>query len=304
MTEVTPKPKLLLSPGRQIAALIVLALVLAAALIGGIAWQQGAFSGREQIYFIADDVFGLAPGTTVRMSGFRIGKIQTMELQGDLTVRVTLSIDAEPHSHLRSDARAVVIREQLRVEGTQPIDVMWGHHPTFGSDLLDGPVEITSDGQCVSADVAYDPAANPLRPGAEGQWPIIDGKNGPHDLSRPHGPMAALTYLHDFKCGWIAMRRLDNAIAVVLSWDAKRFPCAWLWYELQGTSEAPWYGRASLIGLEPNTTMPANGLANAKARGGKLLRLQPGEELSTVLRLQVLQPLGAIISVNTEGRAR
>lgn len=114
MTEVTPKPKLLLSPGRQIAALIVLALVLAAALIGGIAWQQGAFSGREQVYFIADDVFGLAPGTTVRMSGFRIGKIQTMELQGDLTVRVTLSIDAEPHSHLRSDARAIVIREQLR----------------------------------------------------------------------------------------------------------------------------------------------------------------------------------------------
>jgi phospholipid/cholesterol/gamma-HCH transport system substrate-binding protein len=114
MTDAPLKAKPLLSPGRQVAALLVLALVLAGALVGGIAWQQGVFSGREQVYFIAEDVFGLAPGTTVRMSGFRIGKIQTMELQGDLTVRVTLSIDAEPFGHLRSDARAVVIREQLR----------------------------------------------------------------------------------------------------------------------------------------------------------------------------------------------
>jgi phospholipid/cholesterol/gamma-HCH transport system substrate-binding protein len=114
MSEAPPKTKPLPSPGRQITALLLLALTLAAALIGGIAWQQGAFSGREQVYFIADDVFGLAPGTMVRMSGFRIGKIQGMELQGDLTVRVTMSIDAEPFSRLRSDARAVVIREQLR----------------------------------------------------------------------------------------------------------------------------------------------------------------------------------------------
>ena len=110
----TSKPPPLLSRGRQIAALLVLAVVLAAALVGGIAWQQGVFSGREQVYFMADDVFGLAPGTTVRMSGFRIGKIQSMELQDDLSVRVVLSIDAEPFGHLRSDARAVVIREQLR----------------------------------------------------------------------------------------------------------------------------------------------------------------------------------------------
>ena len=214
------------------------------------------------------------------------------------------TVPVEMHRELVIEHDVLVIRERLRMQAPHPIDVMWGHHPTFGSDLLAGPVEITSDGQSVTADAAYDPAANPLRPGTGGHWPVIDGKNGSCDLSRPHGPLAALAYLHDFNCGWIAMRRLDNAIAVVLSWDAKRFPCAWLWYELQGTRAAPWYGRASLIGLEPNTTMPANGLANAKAHGGTLLRLQPGEELSTVLRLQVLKPPGAITSVNAEGRAK
>ena len=111
MTEGTAKTRW---QRRQIAALLILAVLLAAALVGGIAWQHGAFSGRAQVYFIADDVSGLAPGTTVRMSGFRIGKIQSMDMQGDLTVKVVLSIDAEPFGHLRSDARATMVREQLR----------------------------------------------------------------------------------------------------------------------------------------------------------------------------------------------
>jgi phospholipid/cholesterol/gamma-HCH transport system substrate-binding protein len=98
----------------QIAALLVVAMLLATLLVGGIAYQHGYFSGRDTVYFIADDVTGLAPGTTVRMSGLRIGKIQSIEMQTDLTVKVVMSIEAEPYSHLRSDARAIVIREQLR----------------------------------------------------------------------------------------------------------------------------------------------------------------------------------------------
>jgi len=99
---------------RQIVALIVLALLLALALAGGIAYQHGAFTGRAQVYFLADDATGLSPGTPVRMSGFRIGKISAMQLQPDLSVKVELSIETEPYAHLKSDARAEVVREQLR----------------------------------------------------------------------------------------------------------------------------------------------------------------------------------------------
>ena len=99
---------------RQIVALLVLALLLALTLAGGIAYQHGTFSGQAQVYFLADDASGLSPGTPVRMSGFRIGKISAMHLQPDLTVKVELTIETEPYSHLRSDARAEVVREQLR----------------------------------------------------------------------------------------------------------------------------------------------------------------------------------------------
>jgi len=99
---------------RQIAALLILALLLALTLAGAIAYQHGALTTRSQVYFLADDVTGLSPGTVVRMSGFRIGKIATMQLQPDLSVKVVLAIEAEPYSHLKADARADVVREQLR----------------------------------------------------------------------------------------------------------------------------------------------------------------------------------------------
>jgi hypothetical protein len=80
----------------------------------------------------------------------------------------------------------------------------------------------------------------------------------------------------------------------MLAWEKARFPCAWAWYELRGTDAAPWHGRASLIGLEPCTTQPAYGLQTAAARGGKLLRLDPGSRHTARLTLRVFRPDGPI----------
>jgi hypothetical protein len=112
-----------------------------------------------------------------------------------------------------------------------------------------------------------------------------------------------MAYLHDFRKGWSAVRRLDGGIAAALSWDADRFPCAWLWYELGGATEPPWHGRGRMIGIEPNTTRSGGGLADAKARGARLLQLVPGEELSSELRLHVFEPSGRVDGVDRQGRA-
>lgn len=185
---------------------------------------------------------------------------------------------------------ALILKERLRMLGDHPVEVMWGHHPTLGSDLLSGPVEITTSARKVTVDATYDPATNPLHPGAHGAWPMIAGKDGPVDLRRPAGPLASLVYLHDFDEAWIAVRRLDDAIAIVLSWDAARFPCAWLWSELEGNPDPPWNSHTRLIGIEPNTTWPASGIEKAKAAGGTLLRLDPGAELDATLRFHVFKP--------------
>src|SRR5262245_14494581 len=197
----------------------------------------------------------------------------------------------------------LTIRETVRMLGARPTRVMWGHHPTFGSDLLDGPIEIQSGARNVMVDDLYDPQNNPLRPGASGRWLTVAGKTGSFDLSRPAGIVAAVVCPKDFDSPWASIRRLDDSVAAALSWDAGIFPFAWLWYELGGTPEPPWYGKAWLIGLEPNTTWPATGLADASRRGGPLLTLTPGVEITTTIRLHVFKPAGPVLGIDTNGRA-
>jgi hypothetical protein len=112
--------------------------------------------------------------------------------------------------------------------------------------------------------------------------------------------MACLT---DLGAPWAAIRRRDGTVAVLLSWDGAMFPCAWLWCELGGTAQPPWYGRGRLIGIEPNTTWPSNGLARARAVAAPLLELQPGEDYTAWVRLHVFRPTGPITGCDAKGRA-
>jgi len=213
------------------------------------------------------------------------------------------AVPVEMRRELTVGGDVLTIRETLHMLGGQPTKAMWGHHPTFGSDLLDGAFEVQSGACSITVDDRYDPVTNPLIPGAIGRWPLVPGKRGPFDLGRPVGSIAAQAYLQNFDSPWMSIRRLDGFVGVALSWDDTVFPCAWLWYELGGTAEPPWCGKARLIGLEPNTTWPGTGLADADRRGGRLKTLQPGVEIKATVRLHVFKPEGAVLGVDASGRA-
>ena len=185
----------------------------------------------------------------------------------------------------------------------ESIRIMWTHHPTFGADLLHGDFVIGSGARNVTVDDTYDLATNPLKVGAKGKWPIVPGKRGQYDLSRPTGAVAAMAYLLDFESPWVSICQLDDTVGAALSWDPGIFPCAWLWYELGGSSEPPWYGRARLLGVEPSTSWPGTGLADISRRGGQLLTLMPGDDVTAVLRLHVFKPNGSVRGVDANGRA-
>ena len=188
------------------------------------------------------------------------------------------------------DGDAITIRERVTLHGDRPVDVMWGHHPTFGSDLLAAPFEIGTRARRLVVDDRFDPPLNPLQPGATAGWPEVPGKSGAYRLDRPRGPATAMAYLLDFETPSAWIRRLDDAIAVHLTWDGTVFPCAWLWCELEGTQDPPWAGKTRLLAIEPNTTWPGNGLADTRRRGGRLLTLVPNKKVETWIRLRVFQP--------------
>jgi hypothetical protein len=212
------------------------------------------------------------------------------------------AVPVELEREITLDGDLLVIRETARVIGSAPATVMWGHHASFGSDLLDGPIELQSSARGFVSDEHYDAPANPLRPGGKGRWPMVPGKTTTAvDLSRPREPLSVMTCLQEFAGGgWVTIRRLDNSVGVALSWDATVFPYAWLWFELNGLIEEPWQGKTRLIAIGPNTTWPAHGLAEAEQRGGRLLTLQPGKELKTEVRLQIFKPSGAARGVDPD----
>jgi hypothetical protein len=74
------------------------------------------------------------------------------------------------------------------------------------------------------------------------------------------------------------------------------FPCAWLWCELEATQDVPWNGKTRLIGIEPNTTWPANGLQDAQRRDARLLSLVPGSHHEAWIRIKVTRSLAQVES--------
>ena len=114
---------------RQVIAVLALGAILAVLLAGAIAARQGAFARTAEVYFLADTAAGIAPGISVRLSGFRVGAVTDVALQNDLKVKVTMKIDEERFASLRADANAEWFKEQLQAAIIEL-------HPGSGARLL------------------------------------------------------------------------------------------------------------------------------------------------------------------------
>jgi hypothetical protein len=68
-----------------------------------------------------------------------------------LTRRFT-TVPVRMQREMTVDGDVLTIREIVEAEGERPVLAMWGHHPTFGSDLLDGDFEIQSGACNVTVD--------------------------------------------------------------------------------------------------------------------------------------------------------
>ncbi len=204
---------------------------------------------------------------------------------------------------LTLDGDLLIIDESLRNVGVAPVELVWGHHPGFGGDLLAGPARLTCGARRVVADDRVDVRGNALEPGGLFAWPLARDRRGwPLDLRVPTVGQHSMAYLQDFNEGWAGLTRSDGAIGVALSWDLSLFPTAWLWQEIGASRSAPWFGRARVIGIEPCTSWPGHGLTAIAERTGTQLRLGAGERRETTLRLHVCLGLSEIAGVR-EGRA-
>lgn len=93
----------------RVGLFLVVSLVLAGLLIFAVGNKRGLFERKTTIYVYFDDVSGLVPGATVRLSGLDVGTvadIQFPEQLERLNARVTLSIKSKYMERVRRDSAA------------------------------------------------------------------------------------------------------------------------------------------------------------------------------------------------------
>lgn len=168
---------------------------------------------------------------------------------------------------IATDPQRVLVTTIVKNTAQYSVDFIWGEHPAFSvgqGDTIDFP-----NAQVFSSDGDF-----------LGQWPEC---RQAHILNRVDttGPAASVHFLVGFNQGWAALRR--GSYGVALAWDIADFPYAWLWHEI-ASPDFPFYGRASLVAIEPASSWPGRGLA-AAVTSGQAFRLEPNELRSTVVAL-------------------
>jgi hypothetical protein len=177
-------------------------------------------------------------------------------------------------------ARVRVVTTIENVSGSrQPF--VWGEHPAFqvsAGDHIDLPPGPVIDAADVAASIAT--------------WP--------HGLDTVPAcrPLESVHYLPDRPAGWAALRRPH--IGAALAWDLDDFPHLWLWREL-GSAGFPFYGRTSIVALEPAGSWPGDGLAAAIANGHAHW-LDAGGRRTTSMTVVPFRPDGrAVVGVDHDG---
>lgn len=212
-------------------------------------------------------------------------------------VRLTVRTPRLPYRvskvlRLRSGSARLSVDEVLVNSSPVEVHAMWGQHLAYGAPFLRPGCRIV-----LPAGITVLPHADTINPprravaaGGPYPWPVVPTPSGESvDLSTipPAGAPSDVMYLTGFTEGWYELRRPDGGPGVRVEWDAATLPYLWLWREFGDTTGYPWWGRAYAVGIEPFSSYPTNGLAEAVSNGSALT-LAPLASRSLVWSVEVV----------------
>lgn len=226
------------------------------------------------------------------------------------SLELSLALRRSPFSVTRRlsierDRAVLHIDESILNHGDVKLRYMWGHHPAFGRPFLDGCVLEVPAGRFVAHEQEISRFSR-IAPSESAEWPMIEGRDGQmidlRVVPPPEVRATELGYITGLKQGWYAMVNPRRKLGFGLVWPLDVFPYLWFWQELGGSPDYPWYGRCSVMAVEPFTSIPGSGLERAIA-GGTAPELAPGGQVSARLTA-VLFEAGRVESISADGEVR
>jgi hypothetical protein len=195
---------------------------------------------------------------------------------------------------------SLAIEETISNEGGEPMEYMWGHHPAFGAPFLSDACVIDTGARTFEADDSYSSPLSPLEPGERIAWPVARST----DLSSVPGektPRTMLGYLSDFESGWYAITNRELRLGIGLTWPAADLPYAWLWQEMHATSAYPWFKGCYVMAIEPNTSVPGQGLGAVMAKTQTHRTLQPSASAHLAMRAVFFEAAAGVRRLDVAG---
>jgi hypothetical protein len=253
-------------------------------------WQEilpngGAPSTHEGVSFGQHDEVSLLPWDYTIVE----------DAEDRVVVRLTVACAKMPlrlvkEIRIEAGSARLDFEEALVNESSVPVRLMWGHHIAFGAPFLAPGARIRLPDGVEGIPHPMALKGDQRRVGTERfRWPLAESPDGDDvDLSvlPPVGTPSEIVYLTGFpQRAWYEVGGDDLGLRV--EWDANVMPYLWFWQEFGGTAGYPWYGRHWNIGLEPFSSYPTNGLAEAVANG-TALELAPGERRAFSLSAEVV----------------
>lgn len=99
--------------GLKLGLFIGTGVLLGVGLVLGLAVRQGYFSPKTPVYFIASSGSDLRPGMAVKLSGFKIGQVHSVELNPYARVDVEMQIEDKYMHWIKPDSVATLAREGM-----------------------------------------------------------------------------------------------------------------------------------------------------------------------------------------------
>ncbi len=98
---------------KKIGLFTIVAVIGILVTVVAIGIRQDLFSPKTRLFFVTDSAQGIESGTTVKLSGFKIGKVEKLELTDKARVKITLSIIDEYMAWVRTDSKVRLAAENV-----------------------------------------------------------------------------------------------------------------------------------------------------------------------------------------------
>jgi hypothetical protein len=205
---------------------------------------------------------------------------------------------------------ALMIDERVTNEAGEPMHFMWGQHIAFGRPFLDEGAVIDAPAKRLLVNPPmpnYEPRL--YTPGGSFDWPnAVTPEGKPIDASviPAFGTLKAqeMAYITELTDGWYAITNRARGLGFGVNFDPNIYRYIWYWQQHGNVGNSfPWWSRLHTIALEPWTSYPTGGLAEA-VNNGTALMLQPGESLTTSMTAVAFEGNTPVTHVSADGSVR